>query len=120
MEIIYRAFDGKEFEYEYDCTKYEEELSIQALGNEMTIVNDDFEPVTCPDDIYYFVARSEAAMRKIHDLIEPYHLERNKEIDLDTPYMWVDDTDKFLPIPRLLEEKYKEIAELTEIIEKLR
>ena len=120
MEIIYRAFDGKEFEDEYDCQEYEEKLSIQTLGRELTIVNDEFEPVTCGDDIYYFVVRSEAAKRKIYNLIDSYYFECNKEIALNTPYMWVDDANKFLSIPRTLEEKYKEIAELTEIIEKLR
>lgn len=120
MEIIYRAFDGKEFEDEYDCLEYEDKLSIQTLGRELTIVNDEFEPVTCGDDVYYFIVRSEAARRKINELIDPYHFERNKEVLLDTPYMWDDNANKFLPIPRLIEEKQAEIAELIEYIEKLR
>lgn len=120
MEIIYRAFDGKEFEDEYDCQEYEETLAIKNLGRELTIVNDEFEPVTCGDDIYYFVVQSEAARRKIYDLIDYCYLECSKEILLNTPYMWYDDANKFLPIPRLIEEKQAEIAELARYIEKLR
>ena len=120
MEIIYRAFDGEEFEDEDVCQEYEEKLAIKTLGRELTIVNDEFEPVTCGDDVYYFVVRSDAARRKIYDLIDSYHFERNKEILLNTPYMWYDDANKFLPIPRLIEEKQTEIAELARYIEKLR
>ena len=120
MDIIYRAFDGKEFEDEDDCQEYEEKLAIKTLGRELTIVNDEFEPVTCGDDVYYFVVRSEAARRKIYDLIDSYQLERNKEILLNTPYMWCDGPNKFLPVSRLIEEKQAELAELTQIIEKLR
>ena len=120
MEIIYRAFDGKEFEDEYDCQEYEEKLTIKNLGRDLTIVNDEFEPVICGDDIYYFVVRSRVARSKINELISPYYFERDKEILLDTPYMWNDAATKFLPVSRLIEEKQAEIAELTQIIEKLR
>lgn len=120
MDIIYRAFDGKEFEDEDVCQEYEEKLAIQTLGRELTIVNDDFEPVTCGDDIYYFIVRSEAARCKIYNLIDSYYFEHNKKILLNTPYMWDDNANKFRSIPRLIEEKQAEIAELTKYIEKLR
>lgn len=120
MEIIYRAFDGKEFEDEYDCQEYEDKLVIKNLGRDLTMVNDEFEPVTCGDDVYYFVVRSRVARDKIKELLDSYLFERNEEICLDTPYMWNDDISKFLPIPRLIEEKQAEIAKLTEYIEKLR
>ena len=120
MEIIYRAFDGKEFEDEFDCQEYEEKLSIQNLGRDLIMVDSDFDPVTCGDDISYFVVCSEAAKRKICDLIDSYYFEHNKEILFNTPYMWDDYANKFLPIPRLIEEKQAEIAKLTEYIEKLR
>lgn len=120
MEIIYRAFDGEIFEDEYACREYEEKLAIKTLGRELTIVNDEFEPVTCSDDVYYFVVRSEAAKRKICDLINPYQIEHDKEILLNTPYMWCGIASIFLPISQVIEGKQIEIARLTKIIEKLR
>lgn len=120
MEIIYRAFDGEEFEDEYACQEYEEKLSIKNLGRELTMVNDEFEPVTCGDDVYYFVVRSEAARHKIQELIGSCHFAHLKEILLDTPYMWDNDTYEYLSIPRFIEEKQAKIAELIKIAEKLR
>lgn len=119
MEIIYRALDGKEFEDEYDCEEYEQKLVIQNLGRDLTMVNDEFESVTCGDDVYYFVVRSRVARDKIKELLDSYLFERNEEISLDTVYGWDENVSKFVSIHKTIAEKTKEIEKLKRIIDKI-
>lgn len=43
MDIIYKAFDGKEFEEEKDCLYYEREIIANKYKNDIIGLNKEFE-----------------------------------------------------------------------------
>ena len=45
MNIIYRAFDGKEFEGENDCLYYEREITANKYKNDIIGLNEGLEEI---------------------------------------------------------------------------
>lgn len=54
MEIIYRAFDGKEFQHEDDCLEYERQQEIKALNLQSRFFNFDGEAMDI-NDLYHCI-----------------------------------------------------------------
>ena len=54
MEIIYRAFDGKEFQTEGECLTYEHQQEIKALNLQSRFFNFDGEVMDI-NDLYHCI-----------------------------------------------------------------
>lgn len=54
MDIIYRAFDGKEFEEEDDCLYYEREIIANKYKNDIIGLDDNLEEINLFDGIENF------------------------------------------------------------------
>lgn len=54
MDIIYRAFDGKEFEKEDDCLCYEKEIIAEKYKNDIIGLDDNLEEINLFDGMNNF------------------------------------------------------------------
>lgn len=57
MEIVYRAFDGKEFQHEDDCLNYERQQEVKALNLQSRFFDFDGK-VMDTNDLYHCIELS--------------------------------------------------------------
>lgn len=76
MEIIYRAFDGKEFEEEEQCEAYErivtapvECMSFKLYGADGDVVELLDEEYRINDDFYYIITHDETEAATLYDIL---------------------------------------------------
>lgn len=120
MEIIYRAFDGKEFQREDDCLEYERQQEIKALNLQSRFFNFDGEVMDI-NDLYHCIENGwymEIATIEEARIIAEY-AEREIGITLfeTTPtigrYYWDDANEEW----RSIEELYSAYADKLKIFE---
>lgn len=124
MDIIYRAFDGKEFEGENDCLYYEREITANKYKNDIIGLNDFLEETNLFDGIGDFFRRSYFVLIKTNeaaDFIEKISSERDFYIpSIGKGEYYYDKTDdEWRTIDEKVNELYRDIEEMMEIKRKL-
>lgn len=128
MEIIYRAFDGKNFESEDECIMYENEKRSSVWKNEIIGFDSGMNQANLEDGFdslfrrsFYIVVKTEATIR---------FLQENKEElgsfvcdfceDCDKPGCYFyDDEDKWKNMDDIINDYYKEIERLDRLKKRL-
>ena len=70
MDIIYRAFDGKEFEEEDDCLYYEREIIANKYKNDIIGLDDNLEEINLFDGIENFFQKSYFILIKTNEAVD--------------------------------------------------
>lgn len=124
MDIIYRAFDGKEFEGENDCFYYEREITANKYKNDIIGLNEDLEEINLFDGISVFFQKSYFVLIKTNEAAD-FIEENSSNRDFYIPsirkgeYYYDKMDDEWKTIDEKLNELYRDIEEITEIKRKL-
>lgn len=124
MDIIYRAFDGKEFEGENDCFYYEREITANKYKNDIIGLNEDLEEINLFDGISDFFQKSYFVLIKTNEAAD-FIEENSSNRDFYIPsirkgeYYYDKMDDEWKTIDEKLNELYRDIEEMTEIKRKL-
>lgn len=124
MDIIYRAFDGKEFEGENDCFYYEREITANKYKNDIIGLNEDLEEINLFDGISDFFQKSYFVLIKTNETAD-FIEENSSNRDFYIPsirkgeYYYDKMDDEWKTIDEKLNELYRDIEEITEIKRKL-
>lgn len=124
MDIIYRAFDGKEFEGENDCLYYEREITANKYKNDIIGLNEGLEEINLFDGISNFFQKSYFVLIKTNEAAD-FIEENSSNRDFYIPsirkgeYYYDKMDDEWKTIDEKLNELYRDIEEITEIKRKL-
>lgn len=124
MDIIYRAFDGKEFEGENDCFYYEREITANKYKNDIIGLNEDLEEINLFNGISDFFQKSYFVLIKTNEAAD-FIEENSSNCDFYIPsirkgeYYYDKMDDEWKTIDEKLNELYRDIEEITEIKRKL-
>lgn len=117
MEVIYRAFDGKEFFDEYSCEEHEQQIKAKEYNKEITGFNYYGLPLSIIDNLaefvdgaYFIGVKTESAVKFIQEVYEGEEFAR--VCTKVGAYKYVCETDKWENIDTI-------IAELEQTKEKL-
>jgi len=116
MEIIYRACDNKEFQFEEECLQYEEEQQLETLKDE--IVGVDWDGV--------FVDIAEVGVENFFDTVAVVTIKTMRavnflntydiciDMEFDKPGTWIydSDCDYFVPLDKKRKEFMEKIKQL--------
>lgn len=124
MDIIYRAFDGKEFEKEDDCFCYEKEITAEKYKNDIIGLDDNLEEINLFDGMNNFFQRSYFILIKTNEAAD-FIEENSSNCDFCIPHVrkgeyYYDKTDcEWRTIDEKVSELYRDIEEIVEIKRKL-
>lgn len=124
MDIIYRAFDGKEFEKEDDCLYYEKEITAEKYKNDIIGLDDNLEEINLFDGMNNFFQRSYFILIKTNEAAD-FIEENSSNCDFRIPHVrkgeyYYDKTDyEWRTIDEKVSELYRDIEEIVEIKRKL-
>lgn len=124
MDIIYRAFDGKEFEGENDCLYYEREITAEKYKNDIIGLNEALERINLFDGMNDFFQRSYFILVKTNEAAD-FIEENSSNCDFYIPsigkgeYYYDKADDEWRIMDEKLNELYRDIEEMTEIKRKL-
>lgn len=130
MEIIYRAKDGKEFEDEYECEKYERKLRETELFKTGIIFLDYYnEKVNSPiyesEKIYHIYFPTEESIKFFKQVYEEENdsiidkLILVEEIKPNIWYHFDDFEDSYFSYERKIKEFQEEIEKYDDIFKKI-
>lgn len=124
MDIIYRAFDGKEFEEEDDCLCYEKEITAEKYKNDIIGLDDNLEETNLFGGMNDFFQRSYFILIKTNEAAD-FIKENSSNCDFRIPHVrkgeyYYDETDsEWRTIDEKVSELYRDIEEIVEIKRKL-
>lgn len=124
MDIIYRAFDGKEFEEEDDCLYYEREIIANKYKNDIIGLNKEFEKISLFDGIENFFQKSYFILIKTNEAVD-FIKENNFNWNFYTPsfgkgtYYYDQIVDEWRAIDEKVNKFYQDIEEMMKIKRKL-
>lgn len=124
MDIIYRAFDGKEFEEENDCLHYEREITANKYKNDIIGLNEGLEEINLFNGMTDFFQESYFVLIKTNEAAD-FIEENSSNRDFYIPsirkgeYYYDKMDDEWKTIDEKLNELYRDIEEITEIKRKL-
>ena len=124
MDIIYRAFDVKEFEKEDDCLCYEKEITAEKYKNDIIGLDDNLEEINLFDGMNNFFQRSYFILIKTNEAAD-FIEENSSNCDFRIPHVrkgeyYYDKTDcEWRTIDEKVSELYRDIEEIVEIKRKL-
>lgn len=124
MDIIYRAFDEKEFEKEDDCLCYEKEITAEKYKNDIIGLDDNLEEINLFDGMNNFFQRSYFILIKTNEAAD-FIEENSSNCDFRIPHVrkgeyYYDKTDyEWRTIDEKVSELYRDIEEIVEIKRKL-
>lgn len=124
MDVIYRAFDGKEFEEEDDCLYYEKEITAEKYKNDIIGLDDNLEEINLFDGMNNFFQRSYFILIKTNEAAD-FIEENSSNCDFRIPHVrkgeyYYDKADyEWRTIDEKVSELYRDIEEITEIKRKL-
>ena len=124
MDIIYRSFDGKEFEKEDDCLCYEKEITAEKYKNDIIGLDDNLEEINLFDGMNNFFQRSYFILIKTNEAAD-FIEENSSNCDFRIPHVrkgeyYYDKTDyEWRTIDEKVSELYRDIEEIVEIKRKL-
>ena len=130
MEIIYRANDGKEFEDEYECEKYERELKEKELLNKGIVFLDYYNekidaPIYESARIYHIYFPTEESIKLLEKVYEEEndtivdHLNLNEEVKPNIWYHFDDFENGYFSYERKIKECQDQIEEYDDILKKI-
>ena len=130
MEIIYRAKDGKEFEDEYECEKYERKLRETELFNTGTIFLDYYNkkissPIYKSEKIYHIYFPTEESIKlfeKIYEEEDDSIVEKLNCEEVIKPNIWYhfdDFKENFFSYERKVKEFQEKIEEYDNILKEM-
>ena len=124
MDIIYRAFDGKEFEGENDCLYYEREITANKYKNDIIGLNEGLEEINLFNGMGDFFQGSYFILIKTNEAAD--FIEKIRpDCDLYIPFIkkgayYYDKTvDEWRTIDEKINELYKEVEQMIKIKNKL-
>ena len=124
MDIIYRAFDGKEFEEEDDCLYYEREIIANKYKNDIIGLNKEFEKISLFDGIENFFQKSYFILIKTNEAVD-FIKENNFNWNFYIPsfekgtYYYDQTVDEWRAIDEKVNKFYQDIEEMMKIKRKL-
>ena len=124
-KTVYVAFDGKEFDYEDDCERYESKELQDKYGKDLLVYNEDGELIPFDNDYRlsqdsaYVVCKSEEALNYLN---KTFNDNRVNKIDYNGKFpvsFYYDFTaDRWKEIATHIKELQKEIDMLSKYIVK--
>lgn len=124
MDVIYRAFDGREFEEEDDCIYYEREITAIKYKKDIIGLSDDLEEINLFDGTNNFFQKSYFIFIKTNEAAD--FIEENCsdydfcDLTIKKGTYYYDKTcDEWRTMDEKLNELYRDIEEMTEIKRKL-
>lgn len=124
MNIIYRAFDGKEFEEKDDCINYEEKIIAEKYKNDIIGLSEEFEQISLFDGVENFFQESYFVLVKTDEAVN-FIEENSYNWNVYTPplkkgtFYFNEMNNEWQDIDEKINEFYQEIEEMTGIKNKL-
>lgn len=124
MDVIYRAFDGKEFEKKDDCLCYEREITAEKYRNDIIGLDNKLEEINLFDGMNNFFQKSYFILIKTNEAAD-FIEENSSNCDFRIPHVrkgeyYYDETDyEWRTIDEKVSELYRDINEMTEVKRKL-
>lgn len=130
MEIIYRAKDGKEFDDDYECEKYERKLREAELFNTGIILLDYYNekinsPIYKSETIYHIYFPTEESINFFKQVYEEENdpivdrLILNEEVKPNIWYHWNDCEEQFDSDEYKIRQLKDHIEEYNDILKKI-
>lgn len=123
MDIIYRAFDGKEFDCEDDCLKYETMINAKRFKSNIVGLGESGEEIGLSDGLEQFFQDSYFVFVKTQEAVDFIN---NMDLMIKSPYCEMEEyyyydegEDEWISINEKINELYGEIEELSQIKRKL-
>ena len=117
MEILYKAKDGKIFDSEWECEKYENTLECEELKDSLFWWNSEQKPIpVCEnaDPLHYFYIKSEEAVEYMKKVVRDYGWSY-EELEVGSMYHWDDSEESFCNISNQIDYYEDKINELRNI-----
>ena len=118
MEILYKAKDGKIFDSEWECEKYENALECQELKDSLFWWNSEREPIPISkdvDELYFFYIESEEALGYMEEIFRINYWSAYDELEVGGMYYWNQVEESFYGVTEQTNRLNNEIEELQEI-----
>lgn len=120
-KTIYVAFDGKEFDYEDDCEKYESATELKELGDDLLLYDKDGNRIEVLNDelidkIEYIITKSERAYNCLVEKMDYYGYQYpfNSQLPICSYYNY--DKQKWCDIKDKIEDLQEELDELSKYL----
>lgn len=124
MEIIYRAFDGKEFPDEFSCEEHEQQIKAKEYKKEITGFSYYGLPLSITNNLAEFVSnayfigvKTESAVKFIQEVYDGEEFAR--VCTKIGAYKYIYETDEWENIDTIIKKLKSDIAELEQTKEKL-
>lgn len=124
MEIIYRAFDGKEFFDVYSCEEHEQQIKAKEYDEEITGLDRYGLPLSITDNLEEFTnkahfvgVKTERAVKFIQEAFNGEGLALVCTKIGAYKYLWME--DEWMSIDNLINKLKSDIVKLKQIKEKL-
>ena len=118
MQILYKAKDGKIFDSEWECEKYENALECQELKDSLFWWNSEREPIPVSkdvDELFFFRIESEDALEYMEEIFRSKYWSAYDELKVGGMYYWNQLEESFYGVTEQTNRLNNEISELREI-----
>ena len=115
METVFRAFDGKIFEDEYDCAHYEREEKEKKIRNQYFGINYDESKTDLSEksffdffnEIQFLIIKTEAAAELLSTVAEEEGYTIPNQIGV---FVWDEEENNFINVEYEVEKMKKELS----------